>query len=175
MAMYDRYRREDRSAFRYLLCFSESRFSIPAPVKRRRRARFFRKVVAQSYPIRIVIQFSRYSMKGLHLFPPGNDKCKSKSEKHLRVAYFEKTSSLIWTKGAEMHTHFRDFPRKNFIRRKIPSLIWNWEAKTHPVFKKKFWKKTKKYARHCWQAYFLYLKSCLFHINLQKSLILDEH
>ncbi len=36
-------------------------------------------------------------------------------------------------------------------------------------------KKGKKIARHCWQAYFLYLKSCLFHINLQKSLILDEH
>ena len=26
----------------------------------------------------------------------------------------EKTSSLIWTKGAEMHTHFCGFQRKNF-------------------------------------------------------------
>ena len=64
---------------------------------------------------------------------------------------------------------------KFFVLQKIPSLIWNWKVKTHPIFKKKFWKKTKKYARHYWQAYFLYLKSCLFHINLQKSLILDEY
>lgn len=83
----------------------------------------------------------------------------------------EKTSSLIWTKGAEMHTHFCGFQRKNFylVKRsphlfgiaksndtlflrknekiffqlrdsllllapKVPSLIWNWNVKTQPVF-----------------------------------------
>ena len=33
-----------------------------------------------------------------------------------------KTSSLIWTKGAEMHTHFEASP-KNFLRKFIPSLV----------------------------------------------------
>ena len=83
----------------------------------------------------------------------------------------EKTSSLIWTKGAEMHTHFCGFQRKSFylVKRsphlfgiaksndtlflrknekiffqlrdsllllapKVPSLIWNWNVKTQPVF-----------------------------------------
>ena len=57
-----------------ICCVFRIPFFIPAPIRRRRRARFFRKVVAQSYPIRIVIQFSRYSMKGLHLLPLGSDK-----------------------------------------------------------------------------------------------------
>ncbi len=73
-------------------------------------------------------------MKGLHLFPPGNDKCKSKSEKHLRVAYFEKTSSLIWTKGAEMHTHFRDFPRKKFYSAKDPFTYLELGGQNAPYF-----------------------------------------
>ena len=90
----------------------------------------------------------------------------------------EKTSSLIWTKGAEMHTHFCGFQRKNFylVKRsphlfgiaksndtlflrknekiffqlrdsllllapKVPSLIWNWNVKTQPVFWKKILKR----------------------------------
>lgn len=36
-----------------------------------RRAYFFRKVMAQSYPIRFVIRFSRYNEKVFHLFPLG--------------------------------------------------------------------------------------------------------
>lgn len=43
--------------------------AVPSPVRRRRRACFFRKVMAQSYSIRIVIQFSRYNEKVFHLFP----------------------------------------------------------------------------------------------------------
>ena len=41
----------------------------------------------------------------------------------------QKTPSLIWTKGAEMHTHFRAFFRKFFEKKFYPSLIWNYKAK----------------------------------------------
>lgn len=53
-----------------ICCVSELSFSIPAPVKRRR----FAPVIAKSYPIRIVIQFSRYNEKVFHLFPQGEVK-----------------------------------------------------------------------------------------------------
>ena len=39
------------------------------------------------------------------------------------------TPSLIWTKGAEMHTHFRVFLEKFFEKKIYPSLIWNYKAK----------------------------------------------
>ena len=81
----------------------------------------------------------------------------------------EKTSSLIWTKGAEMHTQFQAFSKKFFEKiypftyshweqpnahpesQKIftPSLIWNWSVKTQPVFQKK----GKKFARQHRQAF----------------------
>ena len=46
----------------------------------------------------------------------------------LCFAYFEKSLSLIPTERSQMHT----LNLKKFI----PSLIWNWEAETHPVFTK---------------------------------------
>lgn len=139
--MYDRYRREDRSAFRYLLCFSESRFSIPAPVRRRRCARFFRKVVAQSYPIQIVIQFSRYSLKGPSLTHTGWGQMHTLNGQNI---YGFKNLFTHLDKGCRNAHPFLSFFSKNFIRWKIPSLIWNWKAKTHPIFKKKILEKDKK-------------------------------
>lgn len=50
----------------------------------------------------------------------------------------QKTPSLIWTKGAEMHTHFRAFSRKFFEKKFYPSLIWNYKAKWHPISQKKW-------------------------------------
>ncbi|CBK95478.1 hypothetical protein EUS_01210 [[Eubacterium] siraeum 70/3] len=67
--------------------------------------------VAKSYPIRIVIQFSRYNEKVFHLFPLGKGKCTPLNGK---IFPNEKTSSLIWTKGAEMHTQFQAFSKKFF-------------------------------------------------------------
>ena len=90
-----------------ICCVSELSFSIPAPVKRRR----FAPVIAKSYPIRIVIQFSRYSKKVFHLFPLGRAELSGVFEKFFVL---QKILSLIWTKGAEMHTHFRAFSQKIF-------------------------------------------------------------
>ena len=118
--------------------------AVPAPV------RWCRKVISHS---------DRYSIfkvqwKGLSLIPNGRGQMHPLNGK---IFPNEKTSSLIWTKGAEMHTHFRAFFKK-FLEKiypftyshrerpnahpesqKIftPSLIWNWEVKTHPVFQKK--------------------------------------
>ena len=45
------------------------------------------------------------------------------------ILLFVKTSSLIPTERSQMHT----LNLKKFF---IPTLIWNWEAETHPVFTK---------------------------------------
>ena len=128
--------------------------------------------------------------KSFHLFPLGRAKLSGVFEKFFVL---QKILSLIWTKGAEMHTHFWGFLRKIFNRWKYPltylelqsqmtpyftekrrkyflvagalfcfpqkvssliptersqmhtlnlkkffilSLIWNWEAETHPAFTK---------------------------------------
>ena len=62
----------------------------------------------------------------LHLFPLGRVKLSGVFEDFFIL---QKTPSLIWTKGAEMHTHFRAFSRKFFEKKFYPSLIWNYKAK----------------------------------------------
>ena len=54
----------------------------------------------------------------------------------LYFCFPQKVSSLIPTENSKMHT----LNLKKFF---VPSLIWNWEVKTHPVFQKK----GKKFAR----------------------------
>ena len=49
----------------------------------------------------------------------------------------EKTSSLIWTKGAEMHTHFRAFFKK-FLEKIYPFTCSHWEVPNYRVFLKNF-------------------------------------
>ena len=50
----------------------------------------------------------------------------------------EKTSSLIWTKGAEMHTHFRAFFKK-FFEKSYPFTCSHWEVQNYRVFMKIFY------------------------------------
>ena len=49
----------------------------------------------------------------------------------------EKTSSLIWTKGAEMHTQFQAFSKK-FFEKIYPFTCSHWEAPNYRVFLKNF-------------------------------------
>lgn len=49
----------------------------------------------------------------------------------------EKTSSLIWTKGAEMHTHFRAFFKK-FFEKIYLFTCSHWEVQNYRVFLKNF-------------------------------------
>ena len=49
----------------------------------------------------------------------------------------EKTSSLIWTKGAEMHTQFQAFSKK-FFEKIYPFTCSHWEAPNYRVFMKNF-------------------------------------
>lgn len=49
----------------------------------------------------------------------------------------EKTSSLIWTKGAEMHTQFQAFSKK-FFEKIYPFTCSHWEAPIYRVFMKNF-------------------------------------
>ena len=73
--------------------------------------------------------------KSFHLFPLGRAKLSGVFEKFFVL---QKTPSLIWTKGAEMHTHFRAFSRKFFEKKFYPLLIWNYKAKWHPISQKKW-------------------------------------
>ena len=57
---------------------------------------------------------------------------------------------------------------------KRPSHLFGITKPIDTLFLRKNSEKIQKYARHNWRAYFWYLKSFLFHINLQKSLILGE-
>lgn len=50
----------------------------------------------------------------------------------------EKTSSLIWTKGAEMHTQFPAFSEK-FFEKIYPFTCSHWEAPIYRVFLKNFY------------------------------------
>ena len=49
----------------------------------------------------------------------------------------EKTSSLIWTKGAEMHTHFCGFQRKNFYSVKSSLTYLELQSQMTPYFTEK--------------------------------------
>jgi len=49
----------------------------------------------------------------------------------------EKTSSLIWTKGAEMHTQFQAFSKK-FFEKICPFTCSHWEVLNYRVFLKNF-------------------------------------
>ena len=49
----------------------------------------------------------------------------------------EKTSSLIWTKGAEMHTQFQAFSKK-FFDKIYPFTCSHWETPNYRVFLKNF-------------------------------------
>ena len=49
----------------------------------------------------------------------------------------EKTSSLIWTKGAEMHTQFQVFSKK-FFEKICPFTCSHWEVLNYRVFLKNF-------------------------------------
>ena len=62
--------------------------------------------------------------------------------KSLRIScqlflYHTKTSSLIWTKGAEMHTHFRAFFKK-FFEKIYLFTCSHWEVPNYRVFLKNF-------------------------------------
>ena len=125
----------------------EYRFSIPAPVKRRHRALVvtnfvslisvpstkssltplfllfpkslptFREPLRSSYshiPFGLVFNFQGTVKKVFHLFPLGRAKLSGVFEKFFVL---QKIPSLIWTKGAEMHTHFRAFSRKFFEKK----------------------------------------------------------
>ena len=111
-------------------CVFRTLFSIPAPVRRRR----FAPVIAKSYPIRIIIQFSRYSKKVFHLFPLGRAKLSGVFEKFFVL---QKIPSLIWTKGVEMHTHFEIFQEKFFIYRKCPLTYLELQSQMTPYFTEK--------------------------------------
>lgn len=75
-----------------------------------------------------------YKNLSFHLFPLGRAKLSGVLK---RFFILQKTPSLIWTKGGEMHTHFRAFSRKFFEKKFCPSLIWNYKAKWHPISRKK--------------------------------------
>ena len=62
-----------------------------------------------------------------------------------------------------MHTHFRAFSRKFFEKKFYPSLIWNWEVETHPVFTKNL----KNILFDCRTAYFTYLKSPFTYLEFE--------
>ena len=74
----------------------------------------------------------------------------------LRALYFactEKAFSLIPTGSSQMHPlNFKKF---------IPSLIWNWEVKTHPVFTKNL------------KIFFVWLREAYFYLH-KKSFHLFE-
>ena len=80
--------------------------------------------------------FSGFFTKNLsfHLFPLGKAELSGVFEK---IIYFVKTPSLIWTKGAEMHTHFCGFPRKNFYSVKRPPHLFGITKSNDTLFLRK--------------------------------------
>ena len=70
--------------------------------------------------------------KAFHLFPLGRAKLSGVFENFFVL---QKTPSLIWTKGAEMHTHFRTFSRK-FFEKNSPFTYSHCEKpNAHPISK----------------------------------------
>ena len=98
--------------FNYSVVFSESRFSVPAPESHRS--------VASLAPVRAWqshIQFgSLFSFQGTmkRSFTYSHWQ-RSNTPLNGEIFTSEKTSSLIWTKGAEMHTQFQAFSEKTFL------------------------------------------------------------
>ena len=87
-----------------------------------------------------------YSVKiSPHLFgitKPNDTLFRRKMRKYFSVAsalfcLFRKIPSFIPTGNSQMHT-------QNLKKFFVPSLIWNWEAETQPIFKKKILKTDKK-------------------------------
>ena len=73
--------------------------------------------------------------KSFHLFPLGRAKLSGVFEKFFVL---QKTPSLIWTKGVEMHTHFWGFLRKIFIRWKYPLTYLELQSQMTPCFAEKW-------------------------------------
>ena len=68
------------------------------------------------------------------MFPLGRAKLSGVFENFFVL---QKTPSLIWTKGAEMHTHFRAFFKK-FFEKIYPFTCSHWEVPNYWVFLKNF-------------------------------------
>ena len=75
-----------------------------------------------------------YKNLSFHLFPLGRAELSGVFEK---IFCFAKTPSLIWTKGAEMHTHFWGFLRKIFIQWKYPLTYLELQSQMTPYFTEK--------------------------------------
>lgn len=86
--------------------------------------------------------------KSFHLFPLGRAKLSGVFEKFFVL---QKTPSLIWTKGAEMHTHFRAFSRKFFWEKILPFTYLELQSQMTPYFTEKM---RKYFLSGCWMAYF---------------------
>ena len=88
---------------------------------------------------KVISHSDRYSIfkvqrKGLSLIPTGRGQMHPLNGK---IFLNEKTSSLIWTKGAEMHTQFQAFSKK-FFEKIYPFTCSHWEAPIYRVFMKNF-------------------------------------
>ena len=79
--------------------------------------------------------------KSFHLFPLGRTKLSGVFEK---IFCFAKDPFTHLDKGAEMHTHFWGFPRKNFYLVKRPPHLFGIGKPKRTLF---FRKKAKKFAR----------------------------
>ena len=75
-----------------------------------------------------------YKNLSFHLFPLGRAKLSGVFEKFFVL---QKIPSLIWTKGAEMHTHFWDFPRQIFYLPKISPHLFGITKPNDTLFHRK--------------------------------------
>ena len=138
---------------------------VPVPIQAAWFCSLHRKeVIAESYPVRTAIQFSR-CIEDSSLSSKSILELNQKSSHYTigkKFSVWTKKNfnipSLIWTKGAEMHTHFpvkskkiqkikvlslvwtekgllsppisKKIP-KNFSKNKTPSLVWTGKGQTH--------------------------------------------
>lgn len=133
----------------------ECRFSIPASSSSVAVLASFRKIVAQSYPIRIIIQFSRYSKKGFtyshweaasgkskseiiwefeksfHLFPLGRAKLSGVFEK---IFCFAKDPFTHLDKGGRNAHPFSGFFSKIFWEKILPFTYLELQSQMTPYF-----------------------------------------
>ena len=101
-----------------------------------RRFAYSCEVVAKSYPIRIVIQFSRCNEKTFHLSPLGSAELSGVFEK---ISLFCKRPLHSFGQRVLKCTPIFEIFRENFLfGEKISSLIWNCKAKWHPISQKKW-------------------------------------
>lgn len=91
--------------------------------------------VAKSYPIRIVIQFSRCNEKAFHLFPLESAELSGAFEKIF--LFCKRPIHSFGQRVPKCTPIFEIFREKFLFGEKTSSLIWNWKAETHPVFQKK--------------------------------------